>query len=46
MNSTVKLNEAESNDLSSMPVSALDTLFDIARIRFIVEDGKITGIEI
>lgn len=46
MDTTVKVTKEESEILSNIPLSAVDVLFDISRIRFIIEDGKVTGLEV
>ena len=34
------------DSLSLMPVATADSLFEFSGIRFILEDGKLTGIEL
>ena len=42
----ISLTKEESENFSAVPVGVLMMLFDLCLIRFEVEDGKITGIEV
>ena len=42
----IVLSKEESDSLTNMSVSAAQTLCEVLGIRFVIEDGKVKGLEI
>ena len=44
--SIIPLDEKSKKDINNIPLQALETIFDILRVRFIIEAGEIVALEI